>query len=334
MISDFISTPKLTTASTAKADYVTIIDRAFQEENTKAAHQSLIPTLQNMSHEPQILYDALARLLSSNEFFSETKVGPVIGIDLHRCPNYHIRVNCFFPLPDRSSNISHNWIHHHDVRSLTTVNTFGDSGYNSILFKKDFSYHWATKRAKMSIEREFIHGLHNVEYIPPFVPHVVFIPPSLTITYALWSSPKSMFLDKLLNSRSKEYLAKPIKNLADKVHSRKPLDLLIDRHSHHRQFAPNKDHFSCVGNKRYCQSNNANYVQNIFYALQEVGFQNAPVLSSLRDKSVALGRPDVTNLIDKYFRNDNIRDIYDPAQLATLGINFTRESVITAARTC
>jgi hypothetical protein len=315
----------------SKAYFTSLLDELFEKNEPEEAHQKAIPLLKKMVNDPQVLHEALAEALSSDSFFSNSRNGPVIGFNFQTRQHYCLRINCFFPLPDRSNNISHNWIHHHESRILTTINAFGDEGYNSIEFHKNISHDPLSNHVKLTIKKEFTHKRYNIEHIPPFVPHVVFIPPSLTITYALWS--RNSKIAKVLRHPKLQQISKAsLKKLIHRLGAKKLVDrILVNKHFHLRQFAPNDTYFTSVGEVLYSPSTNANYVQNTFYILQQVEFNNPYLLQTLQKKAMRLGRLDVVHLVNKYQRNETINDCYDLAHIETPNINFTREAVIKVA---
>ena len=311
----------------SNAYFISLFDELFEKNSITEAHQKAMPILKIMVDESHILHGVLAKLLLSDCFFKNKRNGPVISFNFETRQNYYLRVNCFFPLPDRSNNIFHNWIHHHESRTLTTINAFGDEGYKGIEFEKNISHDPLLNRTKLTIKKEFTHLLYNIEHIPSFVPHVVFIPPSLTITSALWSR-NSKVSNVLRHPKLQQISKAPLKKLIRYLGAKK---LLVNKHFHQRQFAPKGTYFTCVGEALYSPSTNANYVLNIFYILQQIGFDNLFLLQSLRNKAICLGRLDLVYLINKYQRNEIINDCYDFAHIETPKINFTREAVIKAA---
>lgn len=315
---------------TALEQHIRELDVIFQNPDRYEAHRQAAPVLDRMARNPLIMHDVIRKNLMSDNLFTSKKTAPVIGFDIEIKRNYTFSAHCFFPLPNRAKNISHNWIHHHDHSLLTTINAFGEEGYFSYLFNTDYKYDPQTKRASnLHIEKEFTHSLYNIEFCDAFVPHVVFWPPTLTITYALWSFDHVPKFNAIRDSSFFQAIKGPLKKLIGIFKVEKALD--VETETEDRQFAPEGDHFVCVGNKQYAIADNANYLQNLFYILQETGFKDEAFLGNLKMRAQAKERADVVNWIEKLLNGVQIEDLYDPAQLNTPGINFSREAVMAAS---
>lgn len=116
-----------------------------------------------------------------------TRNFPAIGITIVNTPYFGLVANCFLPGLPGEAGVTANSIHHHGHMLLTTVTTFGP-GYE----------HWRFTTPKLiDAEREVFsmklldreqHSVDHVAFVDEFIPHAVVVPPSLTVTFALWSS--------------------------------------------------------------------------------------------------------------------------------------------------
>ena len=283
-----------------------------------------------MAQDREILFEAFDLAMHSSDFFRQERNGPVLAARLFENKHFSLLMHCFLPLPNRTDNVSHNWIHHHDNNVLTSANAFGGEGYRSILFDRSYDYDKGTRQARLYFDREFQHQLHNVETLDAYVPHVIFIPSELTITFAVWSTMGSPQNPAHHRSRAGRLFKRTVERVGRslRIHS------LIRRavQTQNRQFAPDGDHFVCVGNRPYAASSNHNFVHNFFYALQQTGYHKTNSLDQLSANASRRGRSDTVDLIKRLLANEPIEDRYEPGHLNTPDVNFSREAVLAAAR--
>jgi hypothetical protein len=316
-----------------KAAFLEQLNSIFKRTFGHEAHKEVAIVLENMSRNKEVLFEIIRENLKKEDLFTQKKLGPAMVLDIMTTRNYVLSGHIFFPVPSRQTNLAHNWIHHHDHSLLTTVNAFGEKGYRSFTFNKDFKYDRINNIVtNLHINKDFQHPIHNVEFVDAFEPHVVFLPGTVTITYALWSFDYKPKYDKLRSSKLFQAFKKPLKKIALLFYT--PEELTVEEESNERQFVPEGDHFVNVGNILYTLSDNENLMQNLFYVLQEVGFKDATALEQLRLRAQRLNRTDVLTWIEKLLNNEPIADNFDPNHLLTKGLSFPLEDVVKAAAAC
>lgn len=312
-------------------DYITKLDSIFEGKDRYVSHKEAAPVLLAMAKDISILHEVISNNLEDIKILGMKKQGPVINFDIIIRRNYTFSAHCFMPLPDRAVNISHNWIHHHDHSLLTSVNVFGNTGYNSLLFEKEYQYDSQTQKVtKLKIAKDFYHPLHNVEFIDAFIPHVVLLPPTLTITYALWSFDYVPKNDTLRSNPILQALKGPIKKVISLFGASEALQ--IEEETQNRQFAAINNEIVCVGNKLYPYSTIEDYMQNVFYVMQEVGYQNETSLEVLKKNAKTLHRTDIDAWISKLQNHETIEDHMDPSFMNVHGLNFSKEAIINACK--
>jgi hypothetical protein len=312
-------------------NYIAQLDHIFSGKDRYQSHKEAAPVLLAMAKNPAVLHEIVSNNLNDDKILGLKKQGPVLNFDIINKRNYTFSAHCFMPLPDRAVDVSHNWIHHHDHSLLTSVNAFGNIGYNSLLFNKDYSLHASTQKVtNLKIVKDFYHPLYNVEFVDSFVPHVVFLPPTLTITFALWSFD---YLPKNEGIRSNpilQALKGPIKGIINFFGASQALQ--IETETQNRQFAAINGEIVCVGNKLYPYSSSEDYMQNIFYVLQEIGYRHEPTLESLKIRAENDRRKDIAIWIDKLLHGEKIEDHVDPIFMNVPGINFTKDAIVEACK--
>ena len=312
-------------------NYIEELDQIFSGPDRYESHKKAAPVLLAMAKDISILHEVVTNNLNDDKILNLKKQGPVINFDIVIRRNYTFSAHCFMPLPDRAVNMSHNWIHHHDHSLLTSANAFGKVGYNSMLFNKDYTYNEETKKvSNLRVEKDFFHPLHNVEFIDSFIPHVVLLPPALTITYALWSFDYVPKNDGLRSNPILQALKEPIKKVISLFGASEVLQ--IEEETQNRQFAAVDGEIICVGNKQYPTSSREDYMQNIFYVLQEIGYKNAAVLEILKARAALLNRKDILPLVSKLLNGEMIEDFMDPSFINVYGLNFSKEAILDACK--
>lgn len=176
----------------------------------------------------------------------------------------------WLPLPDRNTNITHQSIHHHGRLLLTSVAPFGP-GYNSFIFKKGFSIHPDTEDVTIQVDKEYHNPLYNIEFIETHTPHVVFYPEALSVTYAAWTYDQRSALDKI---RKNPFIQKNKKRIIQFMNYFKGLKSSVNKIEYF-DFYPDGNKIKGMKERvMYPVGTNENFIQNIFYILQQIGFND------------------------------------------------------------
>ncbi len=107
-----------------------------------------------------------------------------------------IAINLFPPIYDREKNITHDNIHHHGWRLLTT-GVISGNGYETINFVKKSHEKVSNNEVKLEIENMYRHTLGGSKFIDSDQAHVVFRPETTSATLALWSANKKLGNQKI-----------------------------------------------------------------------------------------------------------------------------------------
>ena len=105
-------------------------------------------------------------------------------------------INLFPPIRSKEINITHDNIHHHGWRLLSTALILGE-GYETINFKRKSHENIQNNVVKLKIEDSFKHVSGDVKFIDSEQAHVVFQPQSTSATLAIWSSDRPLKNQKL-----------------------------------------------------------------------------------------------------------------------------------------
>ncbi|HSY61077.1 MAG TPA: hypothetical protein VK796_04330, partial [Cytophaga sp.] len=220
-------------------------------------------------------------------------------------------------------NITHQSIHHHGRLLLTSVAPYGP-GYASIIFKQGFTIDPKTEITAIEIDKEYKNPLYNIEYIEINTPHVVFYPKELSVTYALWTYDERSALDKI---RKNPFLQKNKKRILKFLNYLKGIRPKINTIEYFDFFPSGNNILAMKDRVMYPVGNNENFVHNVFYILQHVGYTDyiglEKTLISYPDKIKQQG----LNLISRIESGEQIEDIFDPIHLNIEKINFSREDL-------
>jgi hypothetical protein len=303
--------------------YITALTATFKKNQPRIGHALSKDLLLEMAKDKSILLEIIDRNIKSNGFFLKERINPVIAMSIADNPYITLVAHFWMPLPDRAINITHQSIHHHGRLLLTSVAPYGP-GYASIIFKQGFTIDPKTEITAIEIDKEYKNPLYNIEYIEINTPHVVFYPKELSVTYALWTYDERSALDKI---RKNPFLQKNKKRILKFLNYLKGIRPKINTIEYFDFFPSGNNILAMKDRVMYPVGNNENFVHNVFYILQHVGYTDyiglEKTLISYPDKIKQQG----LNLISRIESGEQIEDIFDPIHLNIEKINFSREDL-------
>jgi hypothetical protein len=308
--------------------HVAALKRAFTGADRHAAHRLAAPALAAMARDRGVLHAVARNGLRDPAFLQKTRSHALVTLDIEENPDFTLVANCFLPLPDRAPDISSECIHHHGNLLLTTVAAFGD-GYESLVFKRGFATDERTGETRMQVEKVYTNELYNVEFIDARTPHVVFFPRRLAITYALWSADRRIPFARLRRSPILQRVKRPVIAVIKAIGASRAMAVNV---------VEDLD-FSVEGNRiyalherlyGYANGTNANFVQNVFHILQQIGFDDRPFLEQLRARCADTA-PDAVRWIDALLAGQPIADVFEPGHLNIEKINLKKQDIMAAA---
>ncbi len=165
----------------------TLIDLSQSIINNKdryEAHEKIKKELANLCLDQKFIHEALRGFLSEPQNLHNADY---LTIPLLNSGDIIIQINLFCPIRDRAENITHDNIHHHGWRLLTTGVISGD-GYETINFKRKSHESRSGLTVNLEIDEIYRHKQNDIRFIDSFTPHVVFHNDSLSATLAIWSA--------------------------------------------------------------------------------------------------------------------------------------------------
>jgi hypothetical protein len=307
--------------------YVSAIASIFKEEKDRyEAHRKAAPVLKEMGADKEVLFDVFRKNLLDENFINKPRHYPTIAFEIFQDENVGISGNCFMPLPDRSTDLSFQSIHHHGKLLLTTVAAFGP-GYESIVFKKGFVINNENQTAKMEIEKQYQFETGHLEFVDSDQPHVVFFPTDASITFAMWAYARTNattqnLKNNFLIKKFKEPIRKGLKALG-----------LLDKAGvnlvENFDFYPEQKQIKVLKNRiNFEEGSNENFLTNVFYVLQRAGFNDTAFLQSLKQKY-----PDhkaLHQLIDRFVSGEKIKDEFYDFHKNVKYVNLSKQDILNA----
>lgn len=300
--------------------YLSQLRRIFSQPDRRAAHHQCQPILRQLAQDPEFLPGIIRHNLATPGFLERTRINPVLAMDIDKNAEFEFIMHGWMPLPDRSTDLSHQSIHHHGNLLLTSVSPLGP-GYESILFQPDFAIDSESGIAHLQPSRYYANALHNLEFIDSRTPHVVFYPPAVSITYALWCSEKPAVGARLKGSRLVQKYKGQAKSVLKALGLAKAAGLNVveffDFYLAEQKVWALKERIT------YPEGTHENYIQNLFHFLQQVAFDDYDFIRGLNEPSAA-----VTRWKTAYLKQAEIPDSFEPNHLSIPKVNLSKPELL------
>lgn len=310
-------------------NYIQELKKIFSQGDRYKAHRDTAPVLLEMAKDRKFLFEVIKKNLRDSKFISRNRHHPTIDFPIMEDENFSMTTNCFPSLPNKATNISHQCVHHHGKLLLSTVSVFGP-GYDSIIFKKRFEINKQTKEAKLEIDNIFHHGQYHLEFIDSFTPHIVFFPSSVSITYAIWTMEKKQTSDTIKGMPLLQKFKKPIIALIKTLGMSSAFNLNLPEYL---DFYVEKGKFMVKEERdfQYGGGTNDNFIQNVCYIMQEVGFDDNNFLLELKKYFTEQNNYKAIGWINALINKQKIEPLYEPTHLNIDKVNLKKEEILAAA---
>lgn len=148
------------------------------------AHDRAKPAIEQLCQDRDFLHEALRGFLADPKNLQEADY---LSIHLLLSGDVIFQINLFCPIRDGGKDITHDNIHHHGWRLLTTAVLSGE-GYDTINFKHGSHENRDGDKVNLEIEEIYRHLPGDIRFIDSNKAHVVFHNQSLCSTLAIWSA--------------------------------------------------------------------------------------------------------------------------------------------------
>ena len=306
--------------------YIKEIIFVFSKHNNNRyeCHKLAAEILKRAAADTFFLFEVIRHNLSDPEFLKKKRHYSTLALPIITTPDFNMVINIFPPLPDRRTDISFQSIHQHGNLLLTTAAVFGP-GYESIVYKKNYTIDPATFITKMEKEKIYTFKSGKVEFIDAFTPHVVFYPESISATLALWSNKTKTNSERFKKSSVLQNFKKPIKKILKIIGLSKSLNI---NEVTFFDFYPDKGKLYAL--KERLEYNflggNENFIQNIFHFIQKAGFDDANFLKELKKRDFIT--PFTRTIIDALVAGEPIQDEFVKEHLNIPKVNLSKKELL------
>lgn len=246
--------------------------------------------------------------------------------------DFYVKVHLFVPLSTYEPHVAASAIHHHNNYLLTTFAAFG-SGYETMLFEKNFQMDQETKEVTLKIREHFTQKERPIHLVDAWEPHLVVNPTSLSATLVLWSPDKKRATDSLRSNPILKAMKSPLRKLIYALGMDKSVGIAA-KDTYQYYVKDNKfigvleDEFFAPTRSQVGPDVNDYSVQTLFAFMQRMNFNDHSFLKGLKsNKDVPLY---YHKWIDMILNNETIGDTYAKEQINIPGGRNTVEDIISA----
>jgi hypothetical protein len=248
--------------------------------------------------------------------------------------DFYLKVHLFVPLKTYEPKIMASAIHHHNNYLITTHAAFG-SGYETMLFEKDFVIDSISKQVNLKIREHFTQKERPLHTVDSWEPHVVINPTSLSATLVVWSPDKKRATDSLRSNPLLKAIKMPLRKLIYAFGLDKKVGIAANETY---QFYPKDGKFYAVLEDEYFEPTRSQVgpevddysIQTVFAFMQRMGFNDLEFLNNLKKNQ------DVPNYyhkwIDMLLNNQFIPDNYAKENINVPGGKITVEDILFASK--
>ncbi len=291
----------------------------------RAAHRAAQRIMSRVVTEKKFRDALITQCLNSPTFMLQKRINPVIALPVFENQHFTLVANVWFPLPNESTEETHQSIHHHGNLLLSSVAGFG-SGYESILFERNFEMDSKTRVTQMRIAKIYENPMGNVEFVDSYTPHVVFYPKELSVTIALWSSERATAASGLRKGRIFQKSKKWIRKGLDALHLTSTIGL---NQTTDLDFFPQDGQILCLQNRvMYPVGSEENFRKNFFHLLQAFEYSDlGHIKASLKNLPENEQKTSLTWL-KKLESGEVIPREFEKAHLEIPKINLKRDEIL------
>ncbi len=310
-----------------------IIALNTQYSNRYRFHEEAGKLLIEMAKDKEFWFELIKRNLTDKGYLNRKwSMYDIPFLYVYECDDFLVKVHLFVPLSTYEPNIVASAIHHHNNYMLSTYAAFG-SGYETLLFEKDFKIDPKTKEVDLKIREHFSQKERPLHLVDAWEPHVVVNPTSLSATLIIWSPDKKRVTDALRSNPLLKVLKMPLRKLIyalgmDKkigIASKETYQFYI---KDNKFFAILEDEFFAPTRSKTGSEVDDYSVQTVFAFIQRMGFNDLLFLEDLKKSK------DVPNYyhkwINKIINQEKIPDTYAKESINIPGGRMTPEDIMKA----
>ncbi|WP_317898623.1 hypothetical protein [Aurantibacillus circumpalustris] len=247
--------------------------------------------------------------------------------------DFYIKVHLFVPLKTYEPHVVASAIHHHNNYLLTSYAAYG-SGYEALIFEKDFNTDPNTKKTDLRVREHFTQAERPMHMVDAWEPHAVVNPISLSATLVLWSPDKKRATDALRSNPLLKMIKVPLRKLIyilglDKkigIAAKDTYQYFVKENNFYG--IPEDDFFAPTRAQAGPEVDDYS-IQTVFAFMQRMGFDDKEFLKSM------LASKDVPTYYQKWIKmllnNETIKDTFAKEIINVPGGRMMVNDVLRAA---
>lgn len=302
--------------------------------NRKEFHHKAGEKLVNMAADKNFWFEVFKQNLSDKGYLKrEWSMYEIPFLYVYENDDFYVKVHLFVPLKTYEPHVVASAIHHHNNYLLTTYAAFG-SGYETMLFEKEFKMDPKTKEVNLRIREHFTQQERSVHLVDAWEPHVVINPTSLSATLIMWSPDKKRVTDSLRSNPILKAMKVPLRKFIYALGFDSTLGIAAkDTHQYYVKNGkfygvPEDEYFAPTRAQKGPEVDDYS-IQTVFAFMQRMGFKDESFLSELKQN------PAVPvyyhKWIDMLLNKEHIEDTYAKEQINVPGGRMMVEDILNAA---
>jgi hypothetical protein len=290
--------------------------------------------LVKMASDKQFWYEVFKQNLTDKGYLKRSwSMYEIPFLYVYENDDFYVKVHMFVPLASYAPHVIASAIHHHNNYLLTTHAAFG-SGYETILFEKQFTMDPKTKEVNLKIREHFTQKDRPVHLVDAWEPHVVVNPTSLSATLIIWSPDKKRITDSLRSNPILKAIKTPLRKIIYALGFDSTLGIAAkDTHQYYLKdgkfYGVPEDEFFAPTRAQIGPEVDDYSIQTVFAFMQRMGFNDETFLKAMKqDVSVPTYYHKWINML---LNNDTITDTFAKEQINVPGGRIMVEDVLKAA---
>lgn len=303
--------------------------------NRKDFHQKAGEKLVKMAADKNFWFEVFKLNLSDKGYLKrEWSMYEIPFLYVFENDDFYVKVHLFVPLNRHEPHVVASAIHHHNNYLLTTYAAFG-SGYETMLFEKEFSMDSKTKEVNLRIREHFTQQERPVHLVDAWEPHVVINPTSLSATLVMWSPDKKRVTDSLRSNPVLKAIKTPLRKIIYALGFDSTLGIAAkDTHQYYVKDGkfygvPEDEYFAPTRAQKGPEVDDYS-IQTVFSFMQRMGFNDEIFLNEL--KKNMLVPTYYHKWIDKLLNDEAIPETYAKEQINVPGGRMMVEDILKAAQ--
>lgn len=250
-------------------------------------HQKAGEVLVKMANEKEFWFEVFKQNLSDKGYLNRAwSMYDIPFFYVYENDDFYVKAHLFVPLQSYEPNVMASAIHHHNNYLITTYAAFG-SGYETMLFEKDFTINPQTKEVNLKIRTHFTQQQKPLHTVDAWEPHVVINPTSLSATLVIWSPDKKRKTDSLRSNPVLKFFKTPLRKVIYLLGLDKNVGIAA-RETY--QFYPQNGKFYAIPEDEYFAPTRSQIgpevndysIQTVFAFMQRMGFNDKGFLMQLK----------------------------------------------------